>query len=474
MSMSRISAEQVRSNVVLEIINTERVFVKNLKDVIDGYLKPCRDRVDMFDEARIQTIFCNIEELYRFQQNFLAELEAAIKWKALASSEVGNVFLRNESGFAVYCEFCKNHPLAISELQDLYTEHRYVVFFEGCRLLQNMIDISLDGFLLTPIQKICKYPLQLGELLKYTRAGHADHEPLVAANAAMQRVAQLVNERKRRFEALEQLISLQETFENWDGDQLIDSCSLLVASGEVARFTSASSWSAKEVSLFLFDRFLVMAKKREKGGLLRKVDTYCFKSRIEAVDIEQVSAVDESVKDPTFNFAVKNGFKFYCRSKTKWYLFQAKTTKERDNWLRAFEEREARVAEDEAQGFVVTDQDRKGARMAHANRRKPRKPRLRRSRAAGGTKSKKPDTVIAEIPLPTLFGQDAGLAMSSFDRANRAGSLPSCIMQERMKAQQQAAGTLGHRLGSMSKKSRSNWFYLSGKSKKNRLKRNLK
>ena len=32
---------------------------------------------------------------------------------------------------------------------------------QACRLLRDMISISLDGFLLTPVQKICKYPLQL-------------------------------------------------------------------------------------------------------------------------------------------------------------------------------------------------------------------------------------------------------------------------------------------------------------------------
>lgn len=88
--------------------------------------------------------------------------------------------------------------------------------FQACRLLQEMIDISLDGFLLTPIQRICKYPLQLAELLKFTDVDHPDHVPVANALAAMKEVAELVNERKRRMECLERIAEWQSTIEGWE------------------------------------------------------------------------------------------------------------------------------------------------------------------------------------------------------------------------------------------------------------------
>ncbi|KAJ6222076.1 hypothetical protein RDWZM_000621 [Blomia tropicalis] len=453
MSMSKLSSEQVRANVVLEIINTERDFVKNLKDVIDGYLKPCRDRMDMFDETRISTIFGNIEELYQFQIKFLQQLENSVNWEHMSSSQIGNCFRDNEKGFIVYCEFCKNHPLAISELQDLYTDHKYIVFFEGCRLLQNMIDISLDGFLLTPIQKICKYPLQLGELLKYTRTDHPDYEPMVEAYGCMQRVAQMVNERKRRFESLEQLITLQESFENWEGAPLLDTCSLLIHSGDVTRVTS-STWS-KDITLLLFDRLLVLCKR--DTGILKK-STYIFKSRIDLDHIDSVVSLEDNNKDVHFGIITKNAFKLHYKLKQKWYLFQTKTAKEKEKWIRSFDEQRARVREDDEQGFFVSEQDKKGARIAHQNHLRPKKPRVRKPYVKG----KKPDTVIAEIPLGPVNGFE-------IDR-NRAGSLPSYIYQEK----QSLNGLYKHRQSTMHKKSRSNWFHLGSNKNKSRLKRNLK
>lgn len=59
------------------------------------------------------------------------------------------------------------------ELSWLTKLNQYMYFCEAGQLLQKMIDISLNGFLLTPVQKICKYPLQLAKLLKYTH--HPQH-----------------------------------------------------------------------------------------------------------------------------------------------------------------------------------------------------------------------------------------------------------------------------------------------------------
>ena len=78
-----------------------------------------------------------------------------------------------------------------------------------------MIEIPLEGFLLTPVQKICKYPLQLKELLKYTRPEHPDYAPLQRALDSMRQIAVLINERKRKMESIEKLAEWQESVEDW-------------------------------------------------------------------------------------------------------------------------------------------------------------------------------------------------------------------------------------------------------------------
>ena len=79
-----------------------------------------------------------------------------------------------------------------------------------------MIEIPLEGFLLTPVQKICKYPLQLKELLKYTPKEHPDHQQTQRALDTMHHIATLINERKRKMESLEKLAQWQSRVDDWE------------------------------------------------------------------------------------------------------------------------------------------------------------------------------------------------------------------------------------------------------------------
>lgn len=384
---------RVRANVVLELINSERDFVKHLKDVVEGYLYPARKQPLIFTFDRINTIFANIEQLYDFQRRFLENLERSINWDDPASSEVGNCFLKFQGGFSVYHYYCNNHPNASSELQELYTKSRYVDFFEECRVRQNMIDISLDGFLLTPIQKICKYPLQLNELLKNTEEDHPDFKPVADALESMRNCANVANERKRRIEALADVISFQERVENWAGLKLCDTSSILIHSGEVSKITS--QMKSQCIQLHLFDHLLLLSKKD-----LLKRNTLIYKARINMDAVTKISDADE--------YKPKRGFKLYCSEQEKWFVFTARSEKERNDWIRAFEQERNLVASDENEGFHITRREIGVARRTLQSRKHSRSARYR---------LKRPDTAIVD----QLDIDDANTIM------NRTLSLPSCM-----------------------------------------------
>jgi hypothetical protein len=98
---------------------------------------------------------------------------------------------------------------------------QYRIFFETCRLKQKMIEIDICGFLLTPVQKICKYPLQLNELLKSLSPADVAHEAVAKAKVKMEQIALLINERKRRFEERSKIIRWQANCRKWKGPDII-------------------------------------------------------------------------------------------------------------------------------------------------------------------------------------------------------------------------------------------------------------
>ncbi|NXH40925.1 SPT13 protein, partial [Dicaeum eximium] len=246
--------DQMRTNVIQEIMKTERVYIKHLKDICEGYIRQCRKHTGMFTTAQLSTIFGNIEDIYKFQRKFLKDLEKQYNKEEPHLSEIGSCFLQHQEGFAIYSEYCNNHPSACIELSRLMKQGKYRHFFEACRLLQQMIDIAIDGFLLTPVQKICKYPLQLAELLKYTTQEHSDYSNIKAAYEAMKNVACLINERKRRLESIDKIARWQVSIVGWEGPDVLARSSELIHSGELTKISKQGK--SQQRTFFLFDHQL--------------------------------------------------------------------------------------------------------------------------------------------------------------------------------------------------------------------------
>nr|XP_033802743.1 rho guanine nucleotide exchange factor 9 isoform X1 [Geotrypetes seraphini]XP_033802744.1 rho guanine nucleotide exchange factor 9 isoform X1 [Geotrypetes seraphini] len=347
--------DQMRANVINEIMSTERHYIKHLKDICEGYLKQCRKRRDMFSDEQLKVIFGNIEDIYRFQMGFVRDLEKQYNNDEPHLSEIGPCFLEHQDGFWIYSEYCNNHLDACMELSKLMKDGRYQHFFEACRLLQQMIDIAIDGFLLTPVQKICKYPLQLAELLKYTAQDHSDYRYVAAALAVMRNVTQQINERKRRLENIDKIAQWQASVVDWEGDDILDRSSELIYTGEMSWIYQPYGRNQQRV-FFLFDHQFVLCKK----DLIRR-DILYYKGRID-MDKYEVVEVDDG-RDEDFNVSVKNAFKLHNKETEEVHLYFAKKLEEKLRWLRAFREERKMVQEDEKIGFEISEYQKKQAAL---------------------------------------------------------------------------------------------------------------
>uniref|UniRef100_A0A9J8CIR6 Spermatogenesis associated 13 n=1 Tax=Cyprinus carpio carpio TaxID=630221 RepID=A0A9J8CIR6_CYPCA len=344
--------QQMRANVVKEIMDTERVYIKHLKDICEGYIRQCRKHPGMFTDAQLKTIFSNIEDIYRFQRKFLKDLEKKYNTENPHLSEIGSCFLQQEDGFSIYSEYCNTHPVACAELQRLMKQSRYKHFFEACRLLQQMIDISIAGFLLTPVQKICKYPLQLGELLKYTPKDHSDYTGVCAAHKAMKNVASLINERKRRLESIDTIAHWQVAILHWAGDDVLTRSSELIHSGELTRIVRPSK--TQQRSYFLFDHQLVFCKK----DVLRR-DLLHYRGRMDTDLLEPIDLPDGRHAQLGL---LKNAFLLrHAENLNVLCVLCCKKSQDKQRWLQAFARERRRVQEDQEMGMEITEAQRKQA-----------------------------------------------------------------------------------------------------------------
>ncbi|XP_031784765.1 protein still life, isoform SIF type 1 isoform X4 [Nasonia vitripennis] len=199
-------AEKLKK-VILELIETERTYVKNLNNLLENYLEPLK-RETFLSNAEINALFGNIQEIVTFQRQFLQNLDHAIEIEADFNNfehpsqfkgvlfSIGSAFLCYVNHFKLYSSFCASHSKAQKVLHPNEGNQALQEFLQA-RNPRQQHSSTLESYLIKPIQRILKYPLLLQQLRNLTDERSEEHLHLIEALKGMEKVAEHINEMQR-------------------------------------------------------------------------------------------------------------------------------------------------------------------------------------------------------------------------------------------------------------------------------------
>uniref|UniRef100_A0A8C5VJ41 MCF.2 cell line derived transforming sequence like n=1 Tax=Microcebus murinus TaxID=30608 RepID=A0A8C5VJ41_MICMU len=307
----------LRRHVMNELLDTERAYVEELLCVLEGYAaemdNPLMTHLISTDlHNKKDVLFGNMEEIYHFHNRiFLRELETYADCPEL----VGRCFLERMEDFQIYEKYCQNKPRS----ESLWRQCSDCPFFQEC---QRKLDhkLSLDSYLLKPVQRITKYQLLLKEMLKYSRSCEGA-EGLQEALSSILGILKAVNDSMH-------LIAIT----GYDGN--LGDLGRLLMQGSFSVWTDhkRGHTKVKELArfkpmqrhLFLHEKAVLFCKRREESGEgYEKAPSYSYKQSLNMTAV----GITENVKGDAKKFEI------WYNSREEVYIVQAPTPEIKAAWV---------------------------------------------------------------------------------------------------------------------------------------------
>lgn len=314
-------ARRNATQVLTEIYRTEITYVADLRSLMKTYVLPlrnarvkkkCRDIPDaslvcdhglvrgtcprsakqlqpLVSADDLKGIFLNIEtlmfvnvELLRLLQNKLQALQAGGKKPSLEDVMLAfaDSFHKVMPFFKLYSDFCFQYSTAVDSLLLLRGDNAKLDGFlkEAERTAAKHDDpsrrvLSLGSLLIKPVQRVCKYPLLFGEILKHAEGGHGalassskkwaeGIEALEKTAFEVERIAASVNRNVGESKAFEEFMEVYAALggEAAVPDLVVPSRRFIGQADLMVRETPFSSATARPRTLFIFNDMLILAK----------------------------------------------------------------------------------------------------------------------------------------------------------------------------------------------------------------------
>ncbi|NXG29381.1 PKHG1 protein, partial [Dromaius novaehollandiae] len=292
--------------VVQEILETERMYVQDLESIVKDYLDCISDqsKLSLGPEER-SALFGNIRDIYCFNSELLQDLENCENDPVA----IADCFVSKSEDFHIYTQYCTNYPRSVAVLTECMRNKTLAKFFrERQEALKH--SLPLGSYLLKPVQRILKYHLLLHEIENHLDKDTEGYDVVLDAIDTMQRVAWHINDMKRKHEHAIRLQEIQSLLTNWKGPDLT-SYGELVLEG-----TFRIQRAKNERTLFLFDKLLLITKKRD--------EMFTYKAHILCGNLMLVEVIP---KEP-LSFSV-----FHYKNPKMQHTVQAKSQQEKRLWI---------------------------------------------------------------------------------------------------------------------------------------------
>ncbi|XP_061209467.1 probable guanine nucleotide exchange factor MCF2L2 isoform X5 [Neopsephotus bourkii] len=317
MSESDENLSTRRSHIINELIETERVYVEELQSIIEGYASEM-DNPNLLHlipsalQNKKEILFGNLPEIYEFHNRiFLKEIENCIENPEL----LARCFLKRKEDLQIYEKYCQNKPRS----EALWRQCGDSIFFQEC---QRKLDhkLSLDAYLLKPVQRITKYQLLLKEMLKCSKNSEGTAE-LEEALATMLDIIKSVND------AMHQI-----AITGYEGD--VSELGKLLMQGSFNVWTDHKKGHNKvkdlarfkpmQRHLFLYTKMLLFCKKREENtDGHEKTASYSFKNSLKMSTV----GITENVKGDNKKFEI------WYNGREEVYIIQASSVELKNTWI---------------------------------------------------------------------------------------------------------------------------------------------
>uniref|UniRef100_A0A674A2R4 Pleckstrin homology and RhoGEF domain containing G1 n=1 Tax=Salmo trutta TaxID=8032 RepID=A0A674A2R4_SALTR len=292
--------------VVQEILDTESTYVEDLHSIVQDYLECIsnQSRLALSSEDRV-SLFGNIRDIYHFNRDLLHDLEKCNSDPVA----IAECFVSKSQEFHIYTQYCTNYPRSVAVLTECMRNKALAKFFrERQESLRH--SLPLGSYLLKPVQRILKYHLLLHEIANHLEKDTETYEVVQEAIDTMQRVAWHINNMKRKHEHAVRLQEIQSLLTNWKGPDLIGYGELVLEG------TFRLQRAKNERTLFLFDKLLLVTKKREEA--------YTYKAHILCCNLMLVEVI---LKEP-LSFSV-----FHYKNPKLQHTVQAKSQQDKRMWI---------------------------------------------------------------------------------------------------------------------------------------------